>query len=320
MIDFLALGILGVAGWHGWRRGTLLMLLGIVGLFAGYVGAAFLFRPVGRVLGSVSGMPPMLALPVAGLFVLLAISTAIKVATWRIEQRRAKARAEGQAPNPVDSAGGALIGAARAAVFVVLGAWLMLTVHNVGHVGPDIGHTLTGKVAAGVMRRATYAVMQRTTHDPLLASMMSVIASRPDEGVRAMNLVMGDQRVQQLLHDEHVRTMLANGDAAGLSGNAGVRALSADTSFLAAAGRLGILPPGADGAALPENLASRVGPLVRRVESLRADSGIARMMDDPEMKRMMDRGDFAALAGNRRFNDLAGRLLEKLREPEPPPR
>jgi hypothetical protein len=313
MTDLIALGILALAGSHGWRRGTLLMLLGILSIFAGYVCAAFLFRPVGRFLAGISGMSPMLALPIAGLFVLLAISTAIRIATWRIERRRAQARTQGEPPSRIDSAGGAFIGIARAAVFVVLGAWLVQTAHNVSHLGPDISRSVSGRLASGLMRRATYAIMQRTTHDPMLASMMSVLASRPDEGVRAMNVVMRDERVRQLWNDQRLRGMLASGDAHGLAANPGIRALSGDTAFLNAADALGIMPAGAAGSALPDSLASRLGPLTRRMESIRSDSEIARMIADPAMKRMMDRGDFAALAGDRRFNDLAGRVLQKLR-------
>src|SRR6185369_10176236 len=110
MIDLVVLAILALAAWHGWRRGTILMGLSLASIGAGYVGAALLYRPVGRMIGASFHLPPLLALPIAGLFILFTISTLIKIAMWKVERGRAIARREGVEPPTVDSAAGAAIG------------------------------------------------------------------------------------------------------------------------------------------------------------------------------------------------------------------
>lgn len=313
MIDLVAFAVLALAAWLGWRRGTLLMGLSVASLVAGYIGAILLFRPAGHLLARIAGLPPMVALPAAGLFVMLAITTIIKAVTWKVERSRAAARAKGETPNPVDSAGGAAIGALRAGAFVVLGAWLVQSMHGVAHVGPDISSTITGRLAGRVMHRATFAVARRVTGDPLTARVAALMASDPKEGIETVNLVMRDVRVQQLWTDTLLRASLAGGNTDAVAANPAIRSLAGDTAFLAAAGQLGVVPAGTGSDQLAAQLVSNVGPLVRSVQSMRDDPEMKRMLENPDMRRLMEEGNFAAIATDPRFNELAGRVLERLR-------
>jgi hypothetical protein len=146
-----------------------------------------------------------------------------------------------------------------------------------------------------------------------MASVVSTMTARPGEGVQAMNAVMRDTRVQRLWTDTVLRGSLARGDEGALAGSSTVRALAGDQVFLAAARQLGVLPVGAGGEQLAAQLASQVGPLVRSIASIQDDPEIRRTMNDPELRRLVERGDFAALASDPRFNQLAGRIMERLR-------
>lgn len=314
MIDLAVLAILALAAWHGWRRGSLLMGLGVVSLVAGYLGAAFLYRPAGELIGRTFRVPPLIALPLGGMLAFFVITTIVKVATFKVERRRALARREGEAPNPVDSAGGAVVGVLRAGVLVVVVAWAIGTLNSLARTGPDLTGTMTGRVSARVMGRATHAVARRATGDPLMASMVSMMASQPREGMQTMNVVLRDQRVQRLWTDTLLRSSLAHGDSAGLALNATIRSLAGDPAFLAAAQQLGLLPPGTGSGELAARLVQQVGPLVRTVESIQNDAEIRRTLDSPELRRMMERGDITALLADPKFNELAGKILEKLRE------
>jgi hypothetical protein len=314
MIDLIVLTILAIAAWHGWRRGTILMGLSLASIGAGYLGAALLYRPVGRMIGLSFHLPPLVALPVAGLLVLFAISTLIKVMMWKIERKRAQGRREGVEPPMLDGVGGASIGVMRAGALLVVGVWAMLALNSLAHIGPDYSSSFSGRIAAGVMRRATFSVTRRATGDPLMASVLSMMASRPQEGVRTMNAVMRDPRIQRLWTDTLLRSTLAHGDSASLGGSSTVRSLAADSAFMAAAHSLGVMPEGAGNEQLAGRLVEQVGPLVRSVQSVQNDPEIRHMMESPELRQMMQRGDFAALVAVPRFNSLAGKILEKMKQ------
>lgn len=314
MVDLAVLAALGFAGWKGWRRGGVLMLLGIAAFGAGYVGAALLFRPFGNYLVRTFQMSPLVALPLAGALLMGLITGSIRLATFAVKRRRAEAQQQGLAPSRADAAGGAVLGALEASGYAIVLAWLAMTAHSLAHVGPDISGTFTGRAASAVMKRATYAVTSRLTRDPLVATMLSVVATRPQEGVQAVNALLGNQRVRGLLSNPALRTALAHGDVSALASNASVRALAADSSFLNAASQLGLAPgqPGND--ALAQTLATQVAPLARAVQTLSTDREIQRLVASPEFRRLLDQGNFAALASSPQFNQLASRVMETLRQ------
>ena len=71
MTDLLALGLIVGMGLYGRRRGTVGMALIAGGLFGGYLAALLLFRPVGSLIASLSGLPGIVAYPLGGMVVLL---------------------------------------------------------------------------------------------------------------------------------------------------------------------------------------------------------------------------------------------------------
>jgi len=314
MIDLVVVGMLALAAWHGWRRGAVLMLLGLAAFGAGYVGAALLFRPFGHYLSATFSLSPLVALPLAATLILTIITGSVRVATFAVEQRRARARREGEPPSRLDCAGGAALGALKGAAYAIILAWLMLTAHTMTHVGPDITGTLTGRAAAAVMQRATYAVTSRLTPDPLMATMLSVVATHPQEGVQAFHDIMHNRHVQGLLKSPALLEALAHGDVAALSRAPAVRSLAADRQFLAAAAQLGVAPGQPGGEALAQTLATQVAPLVRAAQVLRNDGEVQQLLESPEFRRAMDQGNVAALLRSPQFNRLTERLMDALRQ------
>ena len=71
MINLFAILVVAAAAALGWRRGAGNMALWATGLVGGYVTALLLFRPVGSLLATSSGLPDLLAYPVAGTAILL---------------------------------------------------------------------------------------------------------------------------------------------------------------------------------------------------------------------------------------------------------
>ena len=315
MIDLVVVAALGLAAWHGWRRGALLMLLGLAALGAGYVGAALLFRPAGNYLARTFSLAPMIALPLGGMLVMAVITGAIRLATFSVERRRAIARQQGEPPAPVDEAGGAVLGVLKAAGYAIVMVWVAMTINGLAHVGPDISASWTGRAAAAVMKRATYAVTSRLTGDPLVATMLSVVATHPQEGVQAMNTLLRNPQVRGLWTNPALRTALARGDVDALARNPVVRSLAADPGFLAAASQLGLAPGQPGNEALAQTLATQVAPLARAVQKLSNDGEMRRLMASPEFSRLLEQGNFAALAASPQFTQLAGRVMDALRQP-----
>lgn len=314
MADLVAAGVLALAGFFGWRKGTLLMLLGLAALGAGYVGAALLFRPVGNwIAATFPRVPPFIALPLGGALVMFAITGLIRLATLTVQRRRALMRQQGESPLLLDSAGGALVGAAQASVYVVLAAWALMSLRAVTRQGPDISGTLTGRATAAVTKRLTYAVTSRITGDPFTATMMSVVATHPREGVQAVNTLLRNPHVRGLLENPQLRQALAHADVQALANNAAVKSLATDRSFLDAASQLGFAPGQPGGQAMAQALATNVAPLARAVQELTSDDQVQRILNSPDFKRMIEQGDFRALASDPRFNQLANRLFESLR-------
>ena len=182
MIDIVVLGILGWRAWHGWKRGTLLMLISLAGMFAGYVGALLLFRPVGNYLNRTFDVPVMVALPLAAMLVIGVITGGLRMARFALERRRGQARLQGVTHSPIDSAGGALISAVWGLGLVMLVAWAMMGLHGALKIGPDISRSVTGRVTSSVMQKVAYTLTRRRTGSSLMANMLALAVGQPGTG------------------------------------------------------------------------------------------------------------------------------------------
>lgn len=317
MIDLLVVAVLAIRGWHGWKKGTLLMLLSLAGLFAGYVGAAFLFRPFGNYLADTFSMSPLFAFPLAGMLVMGIITGGIRLARHTVEQRRGAIVQQGLAPSKLDSAGGALIGATWAMGLVLIVAWLAMGVHAALKVGPDISHSVTGRITSKVTERVTYAITRRTTGNAFVASMLAMVAGQPGTGVETMNALINNRSVQQLWGDSLARGALARGDMQALRRNTTFRSLVADTQFVHAAAQLGLggsgigQVPGADQLML--NLVTQVGPVMQSLQSLGHDPEMRQLMSSREFRRAMDSGDLQTIINNPQFHQVAAKFLAVLK-------
>jgi hypothetical protein len=101
---------------------------------------------------------------------------------------------------------------------------------------------------------------------------------------------------------------------AALADNPSVRALTADSAFLAAAAQLGLAPAQPGTEALAQTLATQVAPLARAVQTLSVDGEVRRLKSDREFTRLLEQGNFAALVASPQFNQLASKVLDVLRQ------
>lgn len=313
MADLIALLVLGIAAAIGWRRGTLLMALSVAGIVAGYVAAVILFRPAGSLLARVVSVPPILAMPLAGMLVMFVVSAAIKFASKRAARERSFKIQNGWEPPRADQAGGAALGSAWAALIVLVVAWAVMSLRSIAHVGPDIERSMTGRAATAALGKAFYAVAKRATGDPLIARLSSLLASRPTDGARTLQALVGNQHVHSLLTDPALLGALARGDASALAASSQVQGLAADAGFMDAARQLGLSAGQGGAQSLAAGLVEGAGPLARSVESLREDPAVRDLLNDPGLRQRFEQGDVQGLLTDARFNQLAGRILQSLR-------
>ena len=106
MIDLAVLAVLALAAFVGWRRGTLRMVLAVIGVVGGYIGAIFLYRPLGRIVAQASKLPPMVSYAIGGMVAFFLASLLVKVVSRSLERRLAREQQGGAAPpsaSPVTS-------------------------------------------------------------------------------------------------------------------------------------------------------------------------------------------------------------------------
>jgi uncharacterized membrane protein YeaQ/YmgE (transglycosylase-associated protein family) len=316
LVDGIVLLFLAVAGFWGWRRGALVMALSLGGMVAGYVGAFFLFRPVGTILIGATAIPPMLAYPLASLALWFVIGALAGLLQSRAMKKRKEQRKEGWRPSVLDGATGAALGSAWALGLVAVVLWAMMGAYSFTGRGPNVSVTMSARATSALAERAVYSIAQRVTHEELIASAMSIVAASPAEGTRTLTTVLQDDRFVQLLSNATTRSQLAAGDVASVSSYPVIVELSRDVDFWVAAERLSLVE---EGPSRTEALASGLVPVARTVETLLADEEIQSLLEKSELIERMRGGDLSALVTDTDFNQLAGRILTVLRGTEPTP-
>jgi uncharacterized membrane protein required for colicin V production len=316
MIDLLALTFLGLFGYLGWRRGTILTALSAGGLVLGYLGALLFYRPVGRLLESALGVPPILAFPLGGLAALLLTSILVKIVTVRVSANRRWRVDRGWMPSTRDRVGGAALGVVWALGIVIVLAWGLIVLRGLTGSGPDAENSISGRLASAVVGKAVYAVASRATGNRVLASTMALVAVKPSEGAESLNRLVSDERLRTAFQATALRDAFVQSDAVTIARHPTIRSLAGDEQFVEAAQAVQLVSD-AEGTASQEELsaqlAERLGPMIRAVHGLSGDAEIQSMLEDQEFMEQIERVDLAGLVTDPRFNRLAGRILTTLR-------
>jgi uncharacterized membrane protein required for colicin V production len=323
----MSLVVLGLLGYSGWRRGLLLMGLSLVGLATAYGSAYLLYRPVGRVIGDLLSLQPILAYPLGGIAVFLLVIIAFfvvgRLVKRRLRRRRLRKIVEGRRSlRWADRAGGALLGAAYGGVLVLLIAWALLLLRTLAPDSvPDVQDSFTGRLAKPLVERFAYAVTHHTSESPALADAASRFAASPARSSEDLKALARDKRFQSLFGDPSSLSALADPSGRAAARDPTLRRLARDPAFVDRAGRLGLLETdSADRLSAPEvqrQLAERLGPMARAIRDLSRDPEVRRLMKDPELASRLERREMLALANDPKFNRLAEIVLERLRAQAP---
>lgn len=316
ILDLISLGLITAMAVSGWRRGTAITVVAASGLVGGYLMALGLYRPLGRWVTGLFNLPPILAYPLAGMGVMLAVSFALRYGAFRLSVQRARLRDEGWRPPRSDRIGGAAIGTLWGVGLAVVVAWGAIVLTGLSARGPNVEASVSGRLAAAAVGKTVYAIGLRATGDRMLASALSAMAATPRDAIASLNRLFGDARVLTLLQDPGVRASVARADVNAVSTQAAVRALAGDVELLEAAQHMGMVGDvGANPAQreLSRQLIDRMAPTLRAVQQLAGDDEVMRLVRESDVAGRLERGDAAGLVVDPEFNRLAERILDAVR-------
>jgi len=308
-LDLLALGILALFGVVGAVRGALRSGMGLLALVVGYLAGIFLAPTVAPLLTERLGVSDFLALPIGGTAAFLGCYGA--VAGIGALLRRLTAHDDDDEKSPRDRFLGALFGATRGLLVVVLVSWLALWLDALRATGgtspiPEIGSSAAAAVTGEVMERSIAAGLG----DEPAGRVAARIAAHPNVALTNLTGVLENANVAGLRGDSLFWTYVEAGSVDAATNRGSFRAVASDAGLRGQLADLGLVPPEAasDAGAFRDAFADvlrELGPPLRR---LRNDPGLQELVEDPQVVAMLQSGDTLGLLRHQGVRDLVGRV------------
>jgi Colicin V production protein/Domain of unknown function (DUF4124) len=328
LTDFICVLLVSLLFWAGWRKGLLTMLLSVVSLAAAYAATWLLFRPVGRGLGDLLDLQPILALPLGGVTVFVVVLIVATILALMV-RRRIRARWARRQGGPgwlrwVDRLGGGLFGASYGAAVVLLVVWATLMVQGLlpGWGPQGLRQSMAGRLATPFAERFAGAMASETSGSPAISRVAAHMARDPAGVTKDLEAVLSDRRLLSLFNDRRLARAVKRGGDVGqlVASHRAVAKLSRDPDFVARASRLGLLQEGPAGLSPEEvqrQLADHLTPMARAVQGLARDPEVKRLLSDELLVLRLEQRDVWALANDPKFNRLAELVLMRLRAEAP---
>jgi uncharacterized membrane protein required for colicin V production len=315
LLDGLALVLLGVCALLGAQRGAWASGASLASVLGGYAAAVAGALWLGPAAGAALGVPALLGGAAAGTACFLLAALAIGLAGRAL--RRAADTRRGDAPrSAADRCGGALLGAARGAVLVLL--------LGIGALWLDAARTLAAppgpRTAASdtPMRHATRAALAGLVRaavpaDEGAGAELAVrVATRPGETLAALRRVTESPALLALADDPAFWGDVEAGRADFALARPSFRALAADPAVRADLAAAGAIEPAA--AADPERFRAALRPVLLeigpRLARLRSDPELHRLAGDPALADALGRRDVLSLLLHPGFQRVVTGALE----------
>lgn len=312
--DAVALAILGWMTWRGGRRG---LAMGLAGLAQGaviYVGAWSLGGVIARWLDSGATEPGLKALAVGFLLggVFLIVVTEILLLALR---RRGHRRQETPTEAPRDAGrfnriGGLALGAVGALLLIAFLAWIYsLLGIALGPRLPAADGSLTSALSRMVMRPLLYPFARRLSPEGDTAALAARALSDPASSVAAIRCLAENPDVAALARDRSFGESVLNGDAAAIRRNPSFRRVMENPDSAESLRRIGGLRAAPQTEESHEEMAQRLSVAGRNLRRLLEDPETQSVLNDPELKRRAEAGDWRGLVEDPRVRRLIGRVL-----------
>lgn len=309
--DALALAGLALFAWLGARRGGRASALALAALVLAWAAAAAAALHLGPLLAKGSGIPPLLAPPLAGTAAFFAVVGGLGALGRRLLLRPARRR-DDAVRGLVDRLAGALFGTARGALFVVLIAWLGLWLDAArapGSAAPaSPPPSAVSRVAAAAVERGVGAVLGS---DAPGARVASRVLAHPGTHLDRLRQVSDHPQLQRLAHDQPFWDHVEAGALDAAMSRASFGGIVHDDSLRRELVTLGLVGPQAeqDRAAFREEMRAVLAELGPRLKAVRNDPELAALAGDPEIRRLAEGGETLALLRHPRVRRLLARML-----------
>lgn len=288
------------------------------GLVGGYLAALLLFRPLGGVLISLSGLPGLVAYPLAGMVVLFVMSAVFgRLARRHRRERKLKIEDDWE-PSQRDEIGGMVLGGAYGLIIILVVSWAAVSLGGLygGREVQAVRESVTGRVSTEATQRAVAVGARAVVRDPFVAQSVARMVADPLTAIEGLNEVMANPQMQSLLSSGAMQEAAQLQDASALESNPALVALAGDEAFASAMRTFGLVEDGSGGvdpAELAEAIIQEAGPALRSVEALANDPEVQNVLTSAAFREVWEQGDFMRLARGAEFRGLFERVLTELR-------
>jgi len=318
-LDLLAIGLLLAFSAFGAWRGGVASGAGVVTLVvaytAGVIGAQQLGATAGARLGGAAMLGPVVAGTAAFVLAFLVCGIAAKIL-----QRWDRGRLGDEPRTACDRLAGALFGAVRGALVVLLlsiGITWLDAARDMGvlpglEAVPDAERSAVGEATSRMVEGAVTAALG-DGEDSAGARVMARVAARPGVALESFRSVMEDPRVQGLQQDKMFWVLVENGAGERAINQASFYSIVHDERMRAQLADLGLVSPeaAADPAVFKQTMArtlSDVGPMIGR---LRNDPELQQLALDPEIQALLQSGDTMALVTRPEIQRIVSRVTSE---------
>ncbi len=311
LFDLVALGLLLLFAVLGAARGALASGLGLATLVIAYTAGALAALRSGPELATLLGWPPWLGAATAGsaafatAFLILAL-----VGLWVRRWDRERA-ADGR--TALDRIGGALFGATRGALVVLLVGVLALWVDAFQTFSQGRESAAAGSPLRLVTQRAVQAGAEAALADAGPGGDFAArVLARPTETLTDLRALVEHPHVAQLAADRGFWIHVERGALDAALTRWSYRRLAGDAALRGDLARLGLVGDSAasDAAIFDREARLVLGEVGPRLRSLREDPELQQLGADPQVAEWIQSGNYIALLRHPGFQRVVSRALE----------
>jgi hypothetical protein len=310
-VDLLSLLILAVYMAIGAWRGALASALGMFTLVAAYGASVLAGAELGDVTAARLGVAPLLGSVLAAVVAFGATLLVLGIASRLLLSHDRWALGD-EPLSPLERFGGALLGALRGAVVVLLVGWLAAWVDGVASAAPEsmlprLGPSFAARLAEGVVEMGASAALDQGSPGGRVTVQL---LAHPGDSIGGLKDVLSNGRLQSLRDDAAFWDALSGGDVDAALARGSFRSLPYDRELRHDFARMGLVPPSAAESPplFEQAIVGAARQIAPRIAGIRSDPQFQSLLQDPKVREALQHGDRWALLRDPRLQLLATRL------------
>lgn len=310
-LDLVALGILAAFAALGAASGALRSGTALLALGVGYVVSILLAPVIGPPVAGALGTSTWLALPLGGTLAFFGGYAAVALLGALLRRLAERSR---DARTARDRLLGAVFGAVRGSLIVLLVCWLALWLDALRENGGSVPVPPVGRsAAAAVTSRVVEAGMESALGPQPGSRVAARLAARPNVAIPQLESVLDSQSIAGLRADPQFWSDVESGNVDAALARTSFRLVSSDPDLRRELADLGLVGPEAAGdeRAFRADVASVLEQVGPRIRGLRDDPEVHALVEDPQVVAMVQSGDTLGLLRHPGFRHLVERVTSR---------